>query len=135
MKNEMKTQPSANSVYDFIDGLSDQKKKEDCITLVHIMQQITGDEPKMWGENIIGFGDYHYKYESGREGDWFITGFSPRKQNFSVYLTIGFYENAELLARLGKHKVGKSCLYFKNLDGVDIDILKQLIEDTVKRMR
>jgi hypothetical protein len=99
------------------------------------MKQVTKSEPKMWGSSIVGFGTYHYKYESGREGDWFITGFSPRKQNLTLYIMGGFARYDELMKQLGKHKTGKSCLYIKYLADVDLPTLKKLIQESVSHMR
>jgi hypothetical protein len=96
------------------------------------MRRITGEEPKMWGETIVGFGTQHYTYKSGREGDWFLAGFSPRKQNISIYLSYGFGEWEDLLSRLGKHKTGKACLYVNKLADIDTDVLEDLIRRTVE---
>lgn len=98
------------------------------------MKQVTGEEPEMWGDSIVGFGSYHYKYESGREGDWFVTGFSPRKQNLTLYIMSGFDEYDNLISRLGKYKTGKSCLYIKKIDDVDQDVLQELVKKSVEHM-
>jgi len=98
------------------------------------MKEVTGKEPEMWGDSIIGFGSYHYKYASGREGDWFVTGFSPRKQNLTLYIMGGFDNYDVLLGKLGKHKTGKSCLYINKLDDVDMDVLKTLVRASVEHM-
>lgn len=98
------------------------------------MQEVTGAEPRLWGSSIVGFGDYHYKYESGREGDWFVTGFSPRKQNLTLYIMAGFDNYDQLLSRLGKYKTGKSCLYINKLDDVDLDVLKELVAQSAAHM-
>jgi hypothetical protein len=97
------------------------------------MKKITGHEPRMWGSSIVGFGQYHFKYPSGREGDWFRTGFSPRKQNLTLYVMSGFEGHEKLLARLGKHKTGKGCLYINRLDEVDRDVLSELIRKSLER--
>ena len=131
---ELKTKLNDKSVLKFINSVPDEKKRRDSHTILEIMKNITKEEPRMWGDSIVGFGSYHYKYESGREGDWFLTGFSPRKQNFSVYIMSGFKEYGELLKKLGKHKTSKSCLYFKSLDELDIKTLKELIKKSVKKM-
>jgi len=98
------------------------------------MREVTGCEPKMWGPSIVGFGRYHYKYESGREGDWPLTGFSPRKQALTVYIMAGFRRYEELLDRLGKHKTGKSCLYLKRLEDVDLEVLRELVHESVEQV-
>ena len=108
---ELKTKENDQSVEVFLAGIEDAQKQQDCRTLVAIMQEATGAAPRMWGDAIVGFGHYHYKYASGREGDWFLTGFSPRKQNLTLYIMAGFDNYDALLARLGKHSIGKSCLY------------------------
>jgi uncharacterized protein YdhG (YjbR/CyaY superfamily) len=99
------------------------------------MQQVTGEEPGMWGDAIVGFGKYHYKYESGREGDTFTAGFSPRKQNLTLYLTYGFDQYAELLGKLGKYKTGKACMYISKLSDVNVDLLKKLITWCVQKIK
>lgn len=129
---ELKTKKTNLSVDKFIESISDFYTRNDCWTLLNMMKQITKAEPQMWGESIIGFGNYHYKYESGREGDWFITGFSPRKQNLTLYMMTGFNEYEAMLKKLGKHKTGKSCLYIHKLDDVDINVLKELISKSYK---
>lgn len=97
------------------------------------MTSITGVKPKMWGTSIVGFGEYHYKYESGREGDWFLCGFSPRKQALTLYIMGGLESQKDLLARLGKYKIGKSCLYIKKLEDIDMKVLRSLIHQGVKK--
>jgi hypothetical protein len=99
------------------------------------MKDLTKEQPKMWGDSMVGFGSYHYKYESGREGDYFLTGFSPRKQNLTLYIITGFEDQREQLAKLGKHKTSKSCLYIKTLDDIDIKVLKKIISDSLKKMK
>jgi hypothetical protein len=123
----LKTKKTAASVSSFIDKIKDEKRKNDCLKVLALMQSAVGAEPKMWGENVVGFGDYHYKYESGRENDWFMTGFSPRKENLTLYFMTGFAKYGPLLAKLGKHKTGKGCLYIKDLDDVDTKVLSELI--------
>ena len=132
---ENKTKKTDQPVENFLNSISDEQKRQDSYKVLEIMKEITGESPKMWGESIIGFGDYHYKYATGREGDWMIIGFSPRKQNLTLYLTYGFEENTDLISRLGKHKLGKACLYIKRIDDVDVNILKQLIERSYKSMK
>ena len=133
--SEMKTQPTQASVKEFIDGIESDQKRADSRTLLKMMREITGKRPKMWGPSIVGFGKYHYKYASGREGDWFLAGFSPRKQALTVYIMSGFPKHAELMKKLGTYKTGKSCLYIKSLDDVDEVVLKKLIDASVRDMR
>lgn len=132
---EPKTQVNDASVTKFIEGVADERKRRDCFTLVELMSKITKCEPKMWGTSIIGFGSYTYKYASGREGDWPIAGFSPRKQDLTIYVMADFARRDELLAKIGKHKTGKVCLYVKSLDDVHMPTLKALITDSVKAMK
>jgi len=132
---ELKTKENDQSVEAFLAGIEDAQKQQDCRTLVAIMQEATGAAPRMWGDNIVGFGHYHYKYASGREGDWFLTGFSPRKQNLTLYIIAGFDHYEALLSRLGKHSTGKSCLYVKRLADVDMPILTELVVESVAHMK
>ena len=132
---ENKTKPTQLKVSDFIAGIEDKVKRDDCRELMKLMSEITGNRAKMWGSAIVGYGKYHYKYESGREGDFFLTGFSPRKQALSIYIVSGFSINPELMEKLGKHKTGKSCLYVKKLDDVDHMALAQLIKESVAYIR
>jgi hypothetical protein len=132
---ELKTKITKASVDKFIKGIKDEQVREDCIKIAEMMQKITKAEPKMWGTSIVGFGDYRYKYASGREGDWFLVGFSPRKQNLTLYLMGGLNEHEELLGNLGKHTTGKGCLYIKKLEDVNMKILKELVTASVKRMQ
>lgn len=131
---ENKTKQTRTSVDKFINSLKDEKIRNDCLRITKIMESATKEPPKMWGASIVGFGTYHYKYESGREGDFFITGFSPRKQNLTIYIMPGFSKYGEMLEQLGKHKTGKSCLYIKSLDDININILKKMIAESVKYM-
>ncbi len=130
---ELKTKQTRESVSEFI-GALDAKRQADCRTLVKMMKDITGAKPMMWGPSIVGFGSYHYKYASGREGDWFLTGFSPRKQNLSIYLMCAVAGSAPLLKKLGKHKTGKSCLYVKTLADIDLPTLRELIRQSVAQI-
>ena len=132
---ELKTKLNDGSVEDFLNSVEDEQKKKDSIEVLNIMTQITGDDAKMWGGSIIGFGNYHYKYDSGREGDWFITGFSPRKQALTLYIMAGFSRYDELPQKLGKYKTGKSCLYVKKLEDINLNVLKELISSSVKYMK
>lgn len=125
-----KTIPNETSVSAFIKGVEDEQKKADCHTLIGLMKEITGEEPVMWGPSIIGFGSYHYKYDSGREGDMLLTGFSPRKQNLTLYIMSGFNRYEKLMQKLGKYKTGKSCLYVKRLSDIDMGVLTELIKDS-----
>lgn len=129
--SDLKTGKNDSNVIGFINGIEDEQKRRDCHEVMQIMKEVTGKEPEMWGNSIVGFGSYHYKYESGREGDWFLTGFSPRKQNLSLYIMAGFSQYESLLADLGKHKTGKSCLYIKRLEDVNLDILRKMIDSSV----
>ena len=129
---DLKTVPTKVSVDKFLKGIADEKKRADCYQIVDIMKKATKAEPKMWGTSIVGFGNYHYVYESGREGDWFITGFSPRKQNLTLYMMGGFDQYPDLLEQLGKHSKGKGCLYINRLDDVNIRVLKKLISQLVR---
>jgi hypothetical protein len=126
--SQNKTRPTTTSVTSFLDSAEDEIQRRDSHTLISIMKDITGEEPVMWGPSIIGFGSYHYKYDSGREGGMMLTGFSPRKQNLSLYIMAGFTKYEELLQNLGKHKTGKSCLYIKRLSEINTDVLMELIK-------
>jgi hypothetical protein len=129
---ELKTKPTNVSVRAFIASIDDQQKRKDCNTLLKLMREITGDKAVMWGDTIVGFGFYHYKYASGHEGDSFIAGFSPRKQNLTIYMMSGFDRHEALLKKLGKCKTAKSCLYIKKLADVDVDVLKLMIKNSVE---
>lgn len=132
---EIKTQPTKVSVTDFINSIDDREKRSDARKVAAMMRRATGKRARMWGTSIVGFGTYHYKYASGREGDFFLTGFSPRKQALTVYIMAGFSRFDRLMKKLGKHKKGKSCLYVKRLADVDQGVLEQLINESVKFMR
>jgi hypothetical protein len=121
-------------VSEFIDAIPDALRRRDCKTLVKMMKKATKARPKMWGSAIVGFGDVHYKYDSGREGDWFRAGFSPRKDALTLYLIsgLGWPDQRDLMSKLGKHKTGKGCLYIKQLSDVDVKVLERLIEQSVK---
>jgi Domain of unknown function (DU1801) len=131
---ENKTKRTAVSPHSFIELISNEQRRSDCLELIGLMQDITGHPPRMWGPSIVGFDQYHYTYESGREGDMLLTGFSPRKQDLVLYLGPGL-DNKGLLAKLGKHKAGKGCLYVKRLDDVSRPVLRDLIEKSVAAMR
>jgi hypothetical protein len=130
-----KTVVSNTPVEEFVAGIDDEKKRRDSSEMIALMRKITGHEPRLWGSSLVGFGSYHYRYESGREGDFFLTGFSPRKSAFTVYIMPGFERCAALLKKLGPHKTGKSCLYLKNLAAVDRGVLEEIIRDSVEYMR
>lgn len=132
---ENKTKQTNASVDMFINSLKDETEREDCYEIIKIMKSITKEEPKMWGPSIIGFGTYHYKYASGREGDMCIAGFSPRKQNLTIYLMPGFEIQQSQLKKLGKYKTSKVCLYIKSLKDVDVKILKEMISISVKETK
>lgn len=127
-----KTQRTDNSVSLFLDQIEPEQKRKDSHALVALMSQITAEKPKLWGTSIIGFGDYHYKYKSGREGDWFLTGFSPRKNALTVYLMCDLSHEGLDFDGLGKYKLSKGCLYFKKIEGVDLNVLTQIIKDSIE---
>ena len=132
---ELKTKLNDASVDDFINTVEDEQTRSDCFEIARIMKQATKAEPKMWGTSIVGFGTYHYKGASGREGDWMLVGFSPRKQNLTLYIMAGFDRYNELLKKLGKFSTGKSCLYITKLADVDKKVLKELVTESVKVMK
>ena len=133
--SQLKTQPTDKSVKAFIEAIENEERRQECLQLLSWMKKITQTEPKLWSNNIVGFDSYHYKYATGREGDWFITGFSPRKQALTLYIMAGFDRYDELMAKLGKYKTGKSCLYIKRLSDVEEAVLKELITESVAYMR
>jgi hypothetical protein len=130
-----KTTETKVSVTAFLNKVADETKRKDAFRIVEIMQAQTGSEPKMWGPSIVGFGSYHYKYESGHEGDAPLVGFSPRKDAFALYLSADFEKREELLLQLGKHKAGKGCVYIKKLDDIDVNVLKKLITLSFKYIK
>ena len=132
---ELKTRPTTTSVKGFIDCIGDEQRRAECRKLLQLMRRATGQQPKLWGNSIVGFGKYHYEYPSGREGDWFVTGFSPRKQALTLYIMSGFSRYQGLLKKLGKFKTGKSCLYVKRLEDIDEDTLDQLVSESVKHIK
>jgi hypothetical protein len=132
---ELKTKPTEVTVDSFLDTVTDEKVRKDCFTIIQIMEKVTSEKPKMWGPSIIGFGKYHYKYDSGHEGDYCLTGFSPRKGNLSIYVYAGLPNQADLLVKLGKHKIGKGCLYIKKLDDVDLDVLERMVVQAVDYLK
>ena len=124
---EPKTKANATSVEKFLNGVADEQRRQDCFSVLQLMKAATKMEPAMWGTSIVGFGRHRYKYESGTKGEWFLVGFSPRKSDLTLYIMSGLERYGELLARLGKHKTGKACLYIKRLDDVDLPTLKKVI--------
>ena len=134
-KVELKTKVNDASVEGFLNSVTDEQKREDCFEILKLMKQVTKETPKMWGSSIVGFGSYHYKGASGREGDWLLTGFSPRKQNLTLYITGGFDLYKDLLRKLGKYQTSVGCLYIKKLDDVDKKVLKELVAESVKTMK
>jgi uncharacterized protein DUF1801 len=131
---ELKTRVNDASVADFLSSVADEQKQKDSFEILKIMKKVTGEEPKMWGSSIVGFGSYHYKGASGREGDWMQIGFSPRKQNITLYIIPGFERHPGLMNKLGKYTTGKSCLYVKRLSDVDVAVLKELITESLTEM-
>ena len=131
---ENKTQPTDADVDAFLDAVENDRRREDSRVLLELMREVTGEEPVMWGPGIVGFGRYHYRYDSGREGDWFLAGFAPRKSNLVVYVMSGFPRHAELMKKLGKHRTGSSCLYINKLADVDLDVLRELVRRSVEHV-
>lgn len=133
--SELKTKKNEASVTDFINKVEDERKREDSFKLIEIMERLSGAPAKMWGGSIVGFGEYHYKYKSGREGDWMLVGFSPRKANISIYTMCDVETNKDLLDQLGKYKNGKSCIYVKRLSDINQDILEKLIVESIEQTK
>lgn len=131
---EPKTQPTKASVAAFLAAIPDDQRRKDCQAVAKMMQEATGEKPVLWGTSIVGFGTYRYKYASGREGDWPVIGFAPRRNDLTLYIMPGFERFAGLLAKLGRHKSAKSCLYLKRLADVDGAVLKELIGKSVAAM-
>jgi Domain of unknown function (DU1801) len=131
---ELKTKSTNASVKDFINQIPEKERRDDCFAIAKLMEEVTREKPKMWGPSIVGFGTYHYKYDSGREGGWLVTGFSPRKKDLTLYIMMGFEKHAELMKQLGKHGTGKSCLYIKRLSDIHMPTLKKLITESVKQL-
>ena len=130
-----KTRPTDQSIDDFLNKVENTSRKKDSFKMLKIIKEITKLDPVMWGTSIVGFGSYHYKYTSGREGDMPLVGFSPRKQNLTLYIMDGFEKKDELLSKLGKHKLGKSCLYINKLQDVDITVLKEIINKSLEYIK
>ena len=132
---ELKTKPKPTNVEAFLNKIAEETRREDCFRVAEMMEEATGEEPKMWGKSIVGFGLYHYKYDSGREGDAPVIAFSPRKQDLTLYLMYGYEKWSELREKLGKHRTGKSCLYIKRLSDVHEPTLKKMIRESVKQTK
>jgi len=132
---ELKTKMNDASVEEFLQSIENEQREKDSLIVLDMMKKISKSQPRMWGNSIIGFGNYHYKYASGREGDWFLTGFSPRKNALTLYLTCGFEPFDYLLKKLGKYKIGKGCLYIKKIEDVDVEVLQDLIIQSIKYLK
>jgi hypothetical protein len=124
---ELKTQKNEADVEAYLNNVEHEKRRQDSFTVLELMKEVTGEQPKMWGSSIVGFGDYHYQYESGREGDWFLTGFAPRKNALTLYIMAGFDGYGQLLGKLGKYKTGKACIYVNKIEDLDLDVLRELV--------
>ena len=131
---ELKTKKNKASVEGFLAAIEPEQKQADSRAIVELMKKVTGEEPAMWGGTIVGCGNYHYKYDSGRESDWMKVGFAPRKQTLTIYIMSGFERYEELMSKLGKHSTGKSCLYIKKLDDVDLGVLEELMRESVAQV-
>jgi hypothetical protein len=131
---ELKTKPTSESVTDFLGRVKDEQRRKDCLAVADMMRRATGVEPKMWGSSVVGFGRYAYRYPSGHSGEAIVTGFSPRKTDLTLYLMCGLGVKTGLLSKLGKFKSGKSCLHLKRLSDVDVNVLQELIDESVKAM-
>lgn len=131
---ELKTKENDADVGAFLAAIEDGARRADCEILRGLMEEVTGEAPRMWGPTIVGFSHYHYTYASGREGDWMRIGFSPRKRDLTLYLMDGYEHRGAILGRLGKHKIGTSCLYLKRLSDVDMDVLRELVTDSIAAM-
>lgn len=130
-----KTKKTGQSVSAFLNAIDDPARRRDAKAVAKLMREITGEKPALWGPSMVGYGSYHYRYASGREGDWFLTGFSPRKRALTLYIMAGFDRYETLMKELGTYKTGKSCLYLKSLDDVDRDVLRTLITESVDYLR
>jgi hypothetical protein len=135
MASDPKTVRTGRSVTEFVRAVKDTQQRRDLQTLIALLRKVTGERPAMWGPSIIGFGTYHYVYASGREGDWMLAGLAPRKGQLTVYLMGGLTTEKPLLSKLGKHKVGGGCLYLKNLEGIDLKVLGELVRRSVRKLR
>ncbi len=131
---ELKTTLTDKNPVDFLNTLADEKKRQDSFTILHLMEEVTGYPAQMWGDNIVGFGKYRYRYASGRTGEWPLAAFSPRKQNLTLYIMAGFEQYAALMKQLGKHKTGKSCLYINKIEDIDLNVLRDLVRACAAHM-
>lgn len=134
MAKPNKTSPTDQGVEDSLNSIEHEKRREDSFTVLELMREVTGMEPVMWGDSIVGFGKYHYKYASGREGDMPLVGFSPRKQSLTLYIMAGFDQYDMLMSKLGKYTTGKACLYIKKIEDVDLDALRELVKASFEHM-
>jgi hypothetical protein len=132
---QLKTKETDSSVQAYLDAIEDESRRQDCQAIIELMRRVTKEEPKLWGTSIVGFGSYHYKYESGHEGDSCLVGFASRKGDISLYISSAFDSRESLLAELGKYKTGKACLYIKRLSDIKIPILEKLVLETVEERR
>ena len=132
---ELKTKVNDGDVSAYLKSIEDEQQKADCEYLMEMMSKVTRSKAEMWGKSLVGFGRYQYQYANGKPGEWFLTGFSPRKNNLSIYIMPGFSDYPELMEQLGKHKTGKSCLYIKKLTDVDPKVLKKLVQQSVKDLK
>lgn len=130
----MKTTPGTGDVQAFLTGIRDERRRTESQTVCELMRAVTKQEPVLWGKTMVGFGRYHYRYASGREGDWFRVGFSPRKQALTIYCMPGHAQHLDLLTRLGRHTTGVSCLYLPRLDDVDLGVLRQIVDQSWAEM-
>lgn len=134
-KAELKTKRNEADPKAFIESVDHEQRKADSLVMLEVMEEVLGEKPEMWGPSIIGYGSYHYRSASGREGDWFLSGFSPRKQSLTLYIMSGFDKYPELMSKLGKFKTGKGCLYVNKLADIDMDVLRQLIKESADYLR
>jgi len=130
-----KTTANELSVDEFLNAVADENRRSDCYAVLELMKDVSGEEPIMWGKSIVGFGSYHYVYDSGREGDMLLAGFSPRSKNLTLYIKAGFKKYDDLMSKLGKYKTGKSCLYVNKLDDIDLDVLRELVHHSIEHMK
>ncbi len=132
---ELKTKKTGGNVRDFLNSVENEQRRKDARVVARIMKRVTGARPEMWGPSIVGYGHYHYVYDSGRENDWFLTGYSPRKQALTLYIMSGFEGKESLMKKLGKHSTGKSCLYIKKIEDVDLEVLEEIVRRSVETIR
>lgn len=132
---ELKTKVTKASVAAYLQSIPGKDRRRDCVTLRKLMEKVTGSKPLMWGSRMVGFGSYHYVYASGREGDWFMVGFSPRKQDLTIYTMCGLEQNKDLLPKLGKFKSSRSCIYIKSLEDIDLGVLEKILKRSVEHLK